>query len=96
MGFGMPSAIGAKLGAPDKIVVDIDGDASYSMTCQELLTAAEYNIGIKVLILNNNFQGMVKQWQDLFYEEDSARQKMCNPRFDVLADAMGCKGHVLR
>ena len=92
MGFGMPSAIGAKLGAPDKIVVDIDGDASYSMTCQELLTAAEYNIGIKVLILNNNFQGMVKQWQDLFYEGRQCQTKMCNPRFDVLADAMGCKG----
>ena len=58
MGFGLPSAIGAKLGQPDKIVIDVDGDASFSMTCQELLTAAEYKIGVKVLILNNDFQGI--------------------------------------
>lgn len=65
MGFGLPSAIGAKVAAPHKTVVDIDGDASFSMTAMELATAAQYNIGVKVLILNNEFQGMVQQWQGM-------------------------------
>ncbi len=63
MGFGLPSAIGAKVAAPEKTVIDIDGDASFSMTAMELATASQYNIGVKVLILNNEFQGMVQQWQ---------------------------------
>lgn len=63
MGFGLPSAIGAKVAAPEKIVVDIDGDASFSMTAMELATANQYNIGVKVLLFNNEFQGMVEQWQ---------------------------------
>ena len=65
MGFGLPSAIGAKVGAPNKIVVDIDGDASFSMTAMELQTASQYNIGVKVMVLNNEFQGMVLQWQGM-------------------------------
>lgn len=63
MGYGLPACIGAKVASPDKVVVDIDGDASFSMTAMELATAAQYNIGVKVLILNNEFQGMVEQWQ---------------------------------
>lgn len=63
MGFGLPAAIGAKVASPDKIVVDIDGDASFSMTAMELATASQYGIGVKVVILNNEFQGMVLQWQ---------------------------------
>jgi thiamine pyrophosphate-dependent acetolactate synthase large subunit-like protein len=63
MGFGLPAAIGAKVAAPKKIVVDVDGDASFSMTAMELATASQYGIGVKVLILNNEFQGMVLQWQ---------------------------------
>lgn len=63
MGFGLPAGIGAKVAAPNKTVVDIDGDASFSMTAMELATASQYNIGIKTLILNNEFQGMVLQWQ---------------------------------
>ena len=66
MGFGLPSAIGAKVAAPEKIVVDIDGDASFSMTAMELATASQYNIGVKVIVLNNEFQGMVLQWQGTF------------------------------
>lgn len=65
MGFGLPAAIGAKVASPEKIVVDIDGDASFSMTAMELATASQYNIGVKVLVLNNEFQGMVLQWQGL-------------------------------
>jgi acetolactate synthase-1/2/3 large subunit len=63
MGYGLPSAIGAKVAAPEKVVVDIDGDASFSMTAMEMATAAQYNIGCKILVLNNEFQGMVLQWQ---------------------------------
>jgi thiamine pyrophosphate-dependent acetolactate synthase large subunit-like protein len=63
MGFGLPSAIGAKVAAPHKTVIDIDGDASFSMTAMELATAKQFNIGVKVLVLNNEFQGMVEQWQ---------------------------------
>ena len=63
MGYGLPSAIGAKVASPEKIVVDIDGDASFSMTAMELATAHQYNIGVKVLLFNNEFQGMVEQWQ---------------------------------
>lgn len=59
MGFGLPAAIGAKVAFPDKVVVDIDGDASLSMTAMELMTARQFNIGVKVLLLNNDFQGMV-------------------------------------
>jgi len=66
MGYGLPAAIGAQLGAPGRTVIDIDGDASYQMTSYELATMAEYDIPVKVAILNNEFQGMVKQWQDLF------------------------------
>lgn len=60
MGFGLPAAIGAKVAFPEKIVVDIDGDASFSMTGLELMTARQHNIGVKALILNNDFQGMVR------------------------------------
>lgn len=63
MGFGLPASIGAKVAAPQKTVVDIDGDASFSMTAMELQTASQYGIGVKTLILNNDFQGMVLQWQ---------------------------------
>jgi acetolactate synthase-1/2/3 large subunit len=66
MGFGLPAAVGAKVGQPEKIVVDIDGDASFSMTAMELATASQYNIGVKVLLMNNEFQGMVEQWQGKF------------------------------
>ncbi|KAG0235994.1 Acetolactate synthase, mitochondrial [Actinomortierella wolfii] len=92
MGYGLPSAIGAKVAKPDHIVIDIDGDASFSMTGMELATAAQYNIGVKVLILNNDFQGMVKQWQDLFYEERYSGTPMFNPDFVKLAEAMSIKG----
>src|SRR3954470_7374272 len=92
MGFGMPSAMGAQLGQPGKIVVDIDGDASYLMTCYELATIAEYDIPVKICILNNDFQGMVKQWQDLFYERRYSQTKMKNPNFAAMAEAFGIKG----
>lgn len=91
MGFGLPSAVGAKVAAPEKIVVDIDGDASFSMTAMELQTATKYGIGVKVIVLNNEFQGMVLQWQDLFYEKRYSHTRMQNPDFVKLAEAMGVR-----
>lgn len=92
MGFGLPAAIGAKVAKPDHMVIDIDGDASFAMTLTEMATAAEFNIGVKILLLNNSFQGMVKQWQDLFYEERYSGTVMKNPNFVKLAEAMHCNG----
>jgi len=91
MGYGVPAAIGAKLACPEKTVVDIDGDGSFCMTAMEMATAAEFNIGVKIMILNNDFQGMVKQWQDLFYQERYSHTAMSNPDFVKLAEAMHCK-----
>ncbi len=92
MGYGLPSAMGAQLGNPGKLVIDIDGDASYLMTCYELATIAEYNIPVKVAILNNDFQGMIKQWQDLFYQKRYSNCVMKNPSFAKMAEAFGIKG----
>jgi acetolactate synthase-1/2/3 large subunit len=92
MGYGLPAAMGAQLGSPGKTVIDIDGDASYLMTCYELATVAEYNIPVKVCILNNDFQGMIKQWQDLFYEKRYSHSVMKNPNFAKMAEAFGVRG----
>lgn len=88
MGYGLPAAIGAKVAQPDKLVVDIDGDASFLMTQTELGTAAQFNIGVKVLVLNNEEQGMVTQWQSLFYNDRFAHTHQRNPDFIKLAEAM--------
>jgi acetolactate synthase-1/2/3 large subunit len=92
MGYGLPSAMGAALGKPGKLVIDIDGDASFCMTMFELPTVAEYNIPVKIAILNNDFQGMVKQWQDLFYGRRYSNTRMKNPNFAALAEACGIRG----
>ncbi|KAF4777331.1 acetolactate synthase [Colletotrichum paranaense] len=89
MGYGLPAAIGAKVAKPDALVIDIDGDASFNMTLTELSTAAQFNIGVKVIVLNNEEQGMVTQWQNLFYEDRYAHTHQQNPDFMKLADAMG-------
>jgi acetolactate synthase I/II/III large subunit len=91
MGFGLPSAIGAKVARPDATVIDIDGDASFCMTLTELSTAAEFDIGVKIIILNNEEQGMVTQWQSLFYEDRFSHTHQRNPNFVKLAEAMGVK-----
>ncbi|OMJ24384.1 Acetolactate synthase, mitochondrial [Smittium culicis] len=92
MGFGVPSAIGAQIGAPDKMVINVDGDGSFSMTAMEMATAAEYKIPVKMLLLNNNFQGMVRQWQDLFYDARHSHTGMKNPDFVKLAESMYFRG----
>lgn len=71
MGFGLPAAIGAKIGSPESTVIDIDGDASFNMTLTELSCAVQYNIGVKVIVLNNEEQGMVTQWQSLSMMTDT-------------------------
>jgi acetolactate synthase I/II/III large subunit len=92
MGFGLPSAIGAQVGRPGELVIDIDGDASFVMCPQELATAAQYKLPVKVAILNNNFQGMVRQWQQMFYKGRFSHTEMVNPDFARMAEAYGIKG----
>ena len=89
MGYGLPASIGAKVARPDALVVDIDGDASFNMTLTELSTAAQFNIGVKIIVLNNEEQGMVTQWQSLFYEDRFAHTHQKNPDFVKVSEAMG-------
>jgi acetolactate synthase-1/2/3 large subunit len=74
------------------LVIDIDGDASFIMFPQELATAAEYRIPVKIAIINNNYQGMVKQWQELFYKGRLSYSRMANPDFAKLAEGFGVRG----
>jgi acetolactate synthase-1/2/3 large subunit len=92
MGFGLPAAIGAQAALPGAVVVDIDGDSSYNMTMSELCTAVMYNLPVKVIILNNGFMGMVRQWQELFYQHRYSQSQLLNPDFAKVANAMGAKG----
>ncbi|TGM59577.1 biosynthetic-type acetolactate synthase large subunit [Leptospira meyeri] len=90
MGYGLPAAIGAKFGNPDKMVICVTGDGSFQMCIQELATIAQSQLGVKILLFNNNFLGMVRQWQELFYEERfSESQWTYNPNFVKLAEAYG-------
>ncbi len=86
MGFALPAAIGAKMGAPDRHVVAVIGDGGYQMTIQELGTIFQNNIGVKILVLNNEFLGMVRQWQELFFENRYASTEMTNPDFVKIAE----------
>jgi acetolactate synthase-1/2/3 large subunit len=95
MGYAVPAAMGAKVGAPDKVVWAIDGDGCFQMTNQELVTCALNNIPIKVAVINNESLGMVRQWQTLFYNERYSNTELHSkriPDFAKLADAMGCVG----
>ncbi|MCM8823752.1 MAG: biosynthetic-type acetolactate synthase large subunit, partial [Candidatus Omnitrophica bacterium] len=92
MGYGFPAAIGAKLGNPDKIVIDIAGDGSIQMNIQELATVSTYNIGVKVAILNNHYLGMVRQWQELFYNKHYSATPLKNPDFVKVAEGYRVKG----
>ncbi|CAB4254446.1 similar to Saccharomyces cerevisiae YMR108W ILV2 Acetolactate synthase [Maudiozyma barnettii] len=92
MGYGLPSAIGAQVAHPDALVIDIDGDASFNMTLTELSSAVQAGTPIKILLLNNEEQGMVTQWQSLFYENRYSHTHQLNPDFMKLAEAMGLKG----
>ncbi len=94
MGFGLPAAVGAQVGNPHATVIDIAGDGSIQMNIQELSTIAQYNLPVKVVILNNSFLGMVRQWQELFFEERYSETPLgFNPNFVKLAEAYGIKGY---
>ncbi len=93
MGYGLPAAIGAQLGNPDSLVIDIAGDASIQMNIQEMGTASQYRLPIKVFILNNEYMGMVRQWQELTYESRYSNSYSDSlPDFVALAEAYGWKG----
>jgi acetolactate synthase-1/2/3 large subunit len=94
MGYAIPAAVGAKTGAPDQLVVAFDGDGSFQMTMQELVTASTEGINVKIFVLNNSWLGMVKQWQKLFYNERYSATDLSGgiPDFVLLAEAMGCAG----
>lgn len=93
MGFGLPAAIGAQVAMPDKLVVDIAGDGSIQMNIQEMATAVQYGLPVKVVILNNQYLGMVRQFQELFYDGCYACTSMeCAPDFVKLAEAYGAVG----
>ncbi len=91
MGYGLPSAAGAKFGCPDEEVWAVVGDGGFQMTLQELQTIAENNLGVKVCLLNNGYLGMVRQWQEMFYENRHSHVAMGNPDYAKLADAYGVR-----
>lgn len=86
MGFGLPAAIGAKMAAPEREVVSISGDGGYQMTIQELGTIFQQKAAVKIVVLNNDFLGMVRQWQQLFFEKRYASTEMVNPNFVAIAE----------
>jgi len=93
MGYGLPAAIGVQVAHPKKLVVDIAGEASILMTMQEISTAVQYNLPIKIFILNNQYMGMVRQWQELLHEKNySESYSEALPDFVKLAEAYGCVG----
>ncbi len=94
MGFSVPAAIGAKVGRPDRMVWAVDGDGCFQMTAQELVTATSERIPIKVAILNNAYLGMVRQWQEMFYDERYSEVYLSPdlPDYKLWAEAMGCVG----
>lgn len=93
MGFGLPAAIGAQVGRPDALVIDIDGDGSFQMVLQDLGTIARYNLPVKIVIINNRYLGMVRQWQELFFGRRyyAVDLEKGSPDFVKLADAYGIK-----
>ena len=94
MGFGFPAGIGAQVAFPDALVIDIAGDGSIQMNIQELATAVQYGLPVKVVILNNRFLGMVRQWQELFYEKRYTwTHVQCAPDFVKVAEAYGAAGY---
>jgi acetolactate synthase I/II/III large subunit len=92
MGFAVPAAIGAKVGRPDRMVWAVDGDGCFQMTAQELVTASAERIPVKIAILNNAYLGMVRQWQEMFYEERYSEVYLSPdlPDYVKWAEAMGC------
>ena len=95
MGFALPAALGAKLAKPEEEVIAVIGDGGFQMTIQELGTIMQYEIPVKILVLNNNFLGMVRQWQQLFHNKRYSFTEMQNPNFAQIADAYGIPSRVV-
>jgi len=95
MGFGLPAAMGVQVGQPYKTVILFTGDGGFQMTSQELGTIFQYNLPVKIVIFNNNFLGMVRQWQQLFNNKRYAETNMPTPDFPLLAKAYGIEGDVV-
>ena len=89
MGFGLPAAFGAKMGALDKQVILFVGDGGIQMTIQEMGTIAQTKAAVKVVLMNNNFLGMVRQWQELFFDKRYSSTELTNPDFQKIAEAYG-------
>ncbi|MDD5027749.1 MAG: thiamine pyrophosphate-dependent enzyme, partial [Candidatus Omnitrophica bacterium] len=92
MGFGLPAAIGVKVGCPKRVVFDIAGDGSIQMNIQELMTCTANKINVKIAILNNGYLGMVRQWQELFYKRRYSQVGITSPDFVKLAESYGAAG----
>jgi acetolactate synthase-1/2/3 large subunit len=93
MGFGLPAAVGAQLALPDQLVVAVVGDGGFQMTNQELATAVQYELPVKILIMNNGYLGMVRQWQEMFYDRTYSEVDISvAPDFVKLAEAYGARG----
>lgn len=95
MGFCLPASMGAQLGAPDKTVVAVVGDGGFQMTIQELGTIAQNKLPVKILLLNNNFLGMVRQWQQLFFDKRYSFTELHNPDFITIGKGFGIDGHIV-
>lgn len=92
MGYGMPAALGAQFGCPNELVISISGDGGFQMTEYELATAAIHKLPVKIIILDNKYLGMVRQWQEIFYDNrESGVSLVGNPNFALLAQAYGIK-----
>jgi acetolactate synthase-1/2/3 large subunit len=96
MGFGLPSAIGARIGRPDLEVWAVIGDGGFQMSCNELATAVQENLDINIAVINNGYLGMVRQWQDLFHAKNYSEVKIGGPSFEKLAEAYGIAGMTVR
>ncbi|MCG6188425.1 biosynthetic-type acetolactate synthase large subunit [Maribellus maritimus] len=93
MGFGLPASMGAQLGKPERTVIAVIGDGGFQMTIQELGTIAQNKLPVKIIVLNNNFLGMVRQWQQLFFEKRYSFTELQNPDFITIAKGFGIDGH---
>lgn len=93
MGFGLPAALGAQIGAPDRTVITVIGDGGFQMTIQELGTIAQNKLPVKIMLMNNNFLGMVRQWQELFFERRYSFTELSNPDFITIGKGFGIPGH---
>ena len=89
MGFGVPAAMGVAFAEPKRTVISISGDGGFQMTIQELGTIAQYKLPVKIILLNNQYLGMVRQWQELFYEKRYASTGLTNPDFSKIAEGFG-------